>query len=470
MGTLFAASLTGAIILAALYVPYSLVLARENRPRLNRALIIALYITALAAPLIIPMLANGRASGAAAAVVQPAEIKARIMNGQSGGSHLWGTLLTIYVTGMAGVAALTLLPCVKLWRIIRQSEPKEICGVRVRVSADPTIAPFSILRTIIIPAKDVDENVEMVIAHERAHVAANHWADLMLAHAVCVVQWFNPASWFMLRQLRAVHEYQADSEVIKSGVDCRAYQMLLVRKAIGGGFPSLANSLSHSNLKNRITMMYSKSPKGLRRVAPFLLLPVLGGAVWLTRVPAVASVLTQASTARMIISDATPSAIMIEDAPAADIVMTASSPVDSKVSETKPPVQTAAAKGNTQKEETVYAAVDEMPEYPGGLQQMMKDLASSLVYPEEAVKSQTEGKVVIGFIVDKSGKITDCKVIKSVTAELDAAAIAAVKQLKPFEPAKVNGEPVMIEYALPVMFKLTEEAKVPESTPATEAQ
>ena len=66
------------------------------------------------------------------------------------------------------------------------------------------------------------------------------------------LQWFNPAMWLLRRELRAIHEYEADEAVLDSGVDARSYQMLLIKKAAGGRWYSIANSFNHSKLKNRM--------------------------------------------------------------------------------------------------------------------------------------------------------------------------------------------------------------------------
>ncbi len=68
----------------------------------------------------------------------------------------------------------------------------------------------------------------------------------------------HPAMWLLRRELRAIHEYEADEAVLDSGVDARSYQMLLIKKAAGGRWYSIANSFNHSKLKNRITMMLRK--------------------------------------------------------------------------------------------------------------------------------------------------------------------------------------------------------------------
>ena len=99
---------------------------------------------------------------------------------------------------------------------------------------------------------------------------------LMLVDLAGAVQWFNPAMWLLRRDLRAIHEYEADAAVIASGVDARSYQLLLIRKAVGGRWYSIANSFNHSKLKNRITMMLREKSSRRTRARALLLLPLAG--------------------------------------------------------------------------------------------------------------------------------------------------------------------------------------------------
>ena len=97
-----------------------------------------------------------------------------------------------------------------------------------------------------------------ILVHEQAHQRLGHSWDLLLVDLLGCLQWFNPAMWLLRVELRAVHEYEADEQVLRCGVDAKDYQMLLIKKAVGGRWYSIANSLNHSNLKNRITMMLRK--------------------------------------------------------------------------------------------------------------------------------------------------------------------------------------------------------------------
>ena len=94
------------------------------------------------------------------------------------------------------------------------------------------------------------------------------------------------------------------------------------------------------------------------------------------------------------------------------------------------------------------------PMFPGGERALMEFLKENVKYPPMAAKRKTQGKVVMQFVVDKTGKVTDIKVAKSVDIYLDTEAIRVCKLLPDFIPARQNGEPVSVWFTLPITFKL----------------
>ncbi len=170
------------------------------------------------------------------------------------------------------------------------------------ITPDTRIAPFSWCCYIVMSRSDFETSGEVITLHETRHLDARHWVDLLLAQLVAIFQWYNPAAWLMREELKTVHEFQADEAVIRSGTDPRQYQMLLIKKAVGARFPSLANSLNHSKLKKRITMMYKSKSSTARRFRALALLPAGALALLATNIPAVASILSEASAAEVTVS------------------------------------------------------------------------------------------------------------------------------------------------------------------------
>lgn len=99
-----------------------------------------------------------------------------------------------------------------------------------------------------------------------------------------------------------------------------------------------------------------------------------------------------------------------------------------------------------------------MPVYPGGESQMFKDVASAMIYPPLCLENDFQGKVIVQFIVEKNGKISNVKILRQPEGDLGKMlgneAIRVVKSLKDFTPGTLNGEPKRVRYTLPIYFKI----------------
>lgn len=104
--------------------------------------------------------------------------------------------------------------------------------------------------------------------------------------------------------------------------------------------------------------------------------------------------------------------------------------------------------------EQVFTAVEQMPRFPGGEAALMKYLNSHINYPTMAMENGVQGRVVVQFVVTKTGKIGEVKVVRSVDRDLDKEAVRVCKSLPDFIPGKMNGQAVNVWYTLPVSFKL----------------
>ena len=102
----------------------------------------------------------------------------------------------------------------------------------------------------------------------------------------------------------------------------------------------------------------------------------------------------------------------------------------------------------------VYDVVEQMPSFPGGMKAMMDYLARNIRYPANAKNDLIEGRVILQFIVDKKGRLSDIKVVKSVEPYLDAEAVRVVKSMPRWNPGMQNGKAVKVRYTLPVTFRL----------------
>lgn len=103
----------------------------------------------------------------------------------------------------------------------------------------------------------------------------------------------------------------------------------------------------------------------------------------------------------------------------------------------------------------LYEVVEQMPEFPGGgMAAALEYIQKNMQYPESAKKNGTQGRVMVQFVIDKEGNVTEPKVIRSVDKELDAEAIRLVKSMPKWKPGMQKGEVVAVKYTMPVLFKL----------------
>ena len=102
----------------------------------------------------------------------------------------------------------------------------------------------------------------------------------------------------------------------------------------------------------------------------------------------------------------------------------------------------------------VYETVEQMPEFPGGMEAMMRFLQQNIQYPANAAKNKVEGRVILQFVIEKDGQIGEVKIARSVDPELDAEALRVVKSMPTFIPGRHNGKAVAVWYTIPISFKL----------------
>ncbi|WP_024989698.1 energy transducer TonB [Segatella albensis] len=102
----------------------------------------------------------------------------------------------------------------------------------------------------------------------------------------------------------------------------------------------------------------------------------------------------------------------------------------------------------------VFDMVEQMPSYPGGTGALMSYLNSNIKYPVVAQENGVQGRVIVGFVVERDGSITDVNILKSVDPSLDREAARVVRSMPRWTPGKQNGQAVRVKYNVPVTFRL----------------
>ncbi len=291
MGAFLVYILKSAFCLALFYSFYRLLLGEETFHRFNRVALLALLVVSFVLPLIVlgtgsieaqqpqPLLGEVMVDGAVN-VTGVADSPVRAF----GWEHV---LLLLYIIGFLGCVGYHLLSYIRLGMLFRKADREPLpdymqgeCSANVKLHVhDEEISPFSWMRRIVVSRRSLEENGGEVLRHELAHITHRHSWDLLLVDVCTLFQWFNPVVWLLKRELRTLHEYEADEAVIKGGIDTREYQRLLIKEAVGTRLYSMANNLNHSSLKKRITMMMKRKSNPWARLKYLYVLPLAAASV-----------------------------------------------------------------------------------------------------------------------------------------------------------------------------------------------
>ena len=446
MGTFLVYILKSAACLAVFYLFYKLLMSRDTFHRFNRFALLGLLVLSSLLPLVEASVNSPAAVQETMLTLEQLLLLADIQLGSESmaaatpsATVLWlRAALLVYLTGIVFFIVRNLCSLARLGRLIRQGKREALDSylpdrkeknVRLVVH-DHDIAPFSWMHWIVIARKDLEENGREILIHELAHIRNRHSWDLLLADLCIFVLWFNPAAWLLKQELQNIHEYEADETVLREGVNARNYQMLLIKKAVGTRLYSMANSFNHSSLKKRITMMLKEKSNPWARAKYLYILPLAALAVTAFARPEVSAVADEISAVKVI-------------APA----------VHDSI---QPNVQPAVAAPSS--------ALDQMPEFPGGMEALNTYLRNNIRYPQEAQKAGIQGRVIIQFIVSKDGSITDTEVVESVDPQLDAEGLRLIKNMPRWKPGMRKGQAIRVKQTLPIRFAFTKTSDKPENS------
>ena len=260
--------------LAVFYLFFKLLLSRETFHRLNRIVVLAAMVLSFILPFcVITIYRELPAAPEMPAAEQLFEASAE----PQPEPFPWDKAAAlVFLTGAGATLLWTFGSVFGVIRMIRRGRRERLADGTVLVRIGRSVTPFSWYRYIVLSENDLAEKGDAIVLHEKAHLRLRHSVDLLLTDLAGCLQWFNPAMWLLRRELRAIHEYEADEAVLDSGVDAKHYQLLLIRKAAGGRWYSVANSFNHSKLKNRITMMLRKRSSRWAVARVLFVLPLAG--------------------------------------------------------------------------------------------------------------------------------------------------------------------------------------------------
>jgi len=365
-----------------------------------------------------------------------------------------------------GIVSLFLLVkmAVQLVSILRwKFKGKKIVLDGIEIMAiDGKITPFSFFTTIYMnPALHNEHETRQILTHESTHARQWHSLDVILSELTTILFWINPAAWLLKREIRHNLEFLADNSVLQSGVDSKNYQYHLLQLSYQVPENQLINKFNVSPLKKRIIMMNQQKTKKAGILKYSLIVPLALALVLSSNAEALVS------KAKNIISQKTDESTESSATINAPVLSATNDPVNTEkkvvqtpeasvIEELKPAQEVAG-------EDKVYTTIEKMPQYPGGVNELMRYLARNIKYPKDAQQKGIQGKLIVQFVINKSGKVENAKVLRGVDPSIDQEGLRVVNTFPDWIPGEQSGKKVSVFYTLPIAFKLDDGTKT-EST------
>lgn len=331
------------------------------------------------------------------------------------------SLMDVYLIGLAICVAYLLFQLVvqavkiimlrQKHTVYRSGDGFDIPRGSSLILLDDDTAPYSFFRQIVVGTRGLtDEELRCILAHESFHVGKLHSFDILFARLMCCLAWFNPFAWLLMRELSAVHEYQADAASLDS-CSRESYLHLLYRQVTGIGYGHITNNFQSINIKKRIVMM-NRTTTRFGAWKALVALPVAALLLMVGCKPA-AQEPQQTETAQTEVTENTP-------------------------------------------EGEVFQVVEVEPQFEGGLEALYKYLAENIKYPEQAKSDGIQGRVFVRFVIEADGSVTNAQVLRGIGGGCDEEALRVVEAMPKWTPGMQQGKPVRVQFNLPITFKLQE--------------
>lgn len=438
MGEFFSYTLTASVIILLLYPVLHQIVNRSTYFNFNRAVIICCMLLCLSmsflfdANIITSTLDGALYSNNLEDNVNPQFIKtdATDYTPQSDPTttFLWmSILLVVYFSGVFVLFCREIISFLRLLIMIVRSEKTKNGKYTICRIADRHRAPFSWGKYIFLRDLEFDiaNNIHI---HEKAHTDKRHWIDVLFADLFCIILWYNPFAWMTRQLMKLNHEFEADSAVIRSGIDAYSYQRLLVTKAMGMRSIPLSNSFAADkrSFRKRVLIMSKKTSSRKPMMVAVLAVPAL----------IISEVIVATPTSEKILS-------RIADYSLNKDLFTLNIPEQS-ASEV-PVVNEADVLRDAHKEDSENFIM-----IPNPFEDQTV-LAEIIRHSLETIESDKNIKVNIEIVVDEDGNVKDILTNDSDGSQVVAAIKRQFNGIK-FEQMAYNGRPIEARFVIPIQL------------------
>ena len=438
MGVFLIHILKSSACLALFYLCYRMLLSKETFHRFNRILLLSIIMLSFLLPFIEVTMQKMPEMTVFFLLLEEAmetyETQHLDVLAETPNRFPWNTLIfSVYLSGtlfflLRHAWSIGRMLC--LLRTCRKEERED--GITLYIH-QAKVAPFSWMKLMAISEEDLEKHSEAILAHERAHIRNHHSWDLLLAQACVFLQWFNPAAWLLKKELQTIHEYEADEYVIRNGMDASTYLLSMIEKTVGTRLFTIANNFNQSLLAKRVTMLNKGKSRPWARLKYLYVLPISALAIVAFARSEVSNPFMPSNNQLQYLNEMIVTGYVPQKTGQAD--------VDEKI------------KTGTVKRETT-TPMNGIPSYLTGKSEALKFFARNTKYPISALKAKVEGRVLVKFVVERDGSISDIDIYKGVSPDLDAEAIRVLNMMPKWIPDKQKGEKEAETFIMPISFRL----------------
>ena len=366
-------------------------------------------------------------------------------------------LFTIYLTGIFVLSVKLIWQLFTLSRIIQNKQ---------------VAAAWSFFKNIKVD--DRLENRDVIFAHEQVHARQWHSVDVLLVEVIMILNWFNPVVYLYRRSVKHIHEFIADRDALKAGVNTADYALLLLSQTFNAPVHHLLNPFfSGSVLKQRIIMLQKNRSNYAALVKYGFSAPLFALMLALS-----SATLNNSTVVKNFHKEA--EEIFSAHAPAISDAVVGSKhgfqghkealvrfPAVVIVNHNRLSVSGAAAINNAtvaakqdsmpqivSQPREIFKSVEKLPEFPGGISSFSKFLQKNLTYPAEAQQNGIQGRVNVTFVIGANGALSNIKAISGPQYGLQDEAVRVLAMSPKWVPGEQNGRKVAVQYTVPVLFTL----------------
>lgn len=354
-----------------------------------------------------------------------------------------------------------IMALVKIYLRVKHGKKKQFPRFTLVINPKTT-SPFSFLHFIFWPVKTslASREGRHILRHELVHVREKHSLDKLFMEIVIALFWTNPFFYFIRRELHTIHEFLADKKACENTVR-QEYATLLVEQTVHSANVALANSFFQKQLSRRVHMLIGENTNRYTYLKRLMVIPLT-----MTVVCFFVFLQSHAKENKEIANHKIYSTRILPSE--TKTVSPKTTPVKKQASTNQPSSNASqnvslGTSGNpiptTHAPHKVFTFVEKMPSFPGGTRSLRSYLSKTIHYPQMARENGLQGIVVVQFIVNKDGSLGEIKTIGPKKGDgLEEEAIRSVKAMPRWEPGSQDGQPVTVQYTLPIRFQLENDA------------